>query len=73
MTNEKTRNDNPLSKITVYVHRTDRMRKNNKVKFQKKERPRIEVKLSNKEQVDFMYADEFQQYIVDNFEYGQKV
>lgn len=56
------------SKISVYVHRTHRMREKNRTTFQKKERPRIEVALDGR--VFFIYADQFMDFIINNFEYG---
>lgn len=56
------------SKVTVYVHRTNRMRDMDKNRFRKGDRPRIEVKLPDKD-AKFIYADEFMKYIVDEFRY----
>jgi len=57
------------SKITVYIHRTERMRTEHKNTFQKQERPRIEVNMNGETQ--FMYADEFAAFIINNFVYGE--
>ena len=61
---------NTNSKVTVYVHRTKRMVEKNKKKFLKSERPRIEVGVGNKK-AEFTYADEFSQFIINNFKYGK--
>ena len=58
------------SKISVYVHRTHKMKRDNKVKFQKKDRPRIEIRLRDKKPI-FIYADQFMDYIINSFEYGE--
>ena len=63
---------NPKSKIVVYIHRTKRMVEKGKNKFLKQERPRIEVSLPG-QKPQFMYADEFATYIINNFKYvGEK-
>ncbi len=64
---------NTLSRATIYVHRNHEMREKGRLKFFKHERIRIEIKLKNKEKADFIYADELQKYLAENFEYGTKL
>lgn len=61
---------NNKTKINVYVHRTHKMRSKNKNKFNKGDRPRIEVKAGDGKYI-FMYADQLMDYIINNFEYEE--